>query len=810
MLQDLHYAVRMLRRSWAFTVVVTLTLALGIGANTAIFSLLNALILRPLPVRDSGRLVEFRRLYPADPPMNSFWLADYEHMQAGNDVLSDLVGFSRFTAPDPQGVDAGRPPLAGEYLLGEYFDRLGLRPSIGRLLEPRDSRPGASPAAVISWSYWSRVWNRSPAALGQQITIGDVPCTVVGVAPRGFVGLQPGYPVDVWTPASALPAAATSLFHLAGHLKPDVPIERAQAQIQLLDRARNEDLAQSRKDPNWLRVTISVTPAGAGLATPLHDRFSRPLLALMAAVGALLLIACANIASLLLARASVRQREMAIRVSLGAGRLRLVRQMLTESMLLSAIGGLFGAGLAHFGATMLARLIMTMRMVGPAPRLDLELGLDGRVLLFTSALSLLAGLLFGLAPAWSAFTGPPMASLRDAGAATPTRQRRLVGHALVVAQVALSVVLLATAGLFIRQVSSLRTRDLGFDRRSVLLMTLDRSGSGDDRAQLTTTYQELLDRVHAIPGVQSATLAAMTPISGAAGSQFATVEGYREDPQSRRRISMNGVAPKYFETFGTPLLAGRDFRFGDAGGPRVAIINQTMARYYFGNESPLGRHVLFDGSSQAYAIIGVAADAKYNDVHAPAPRTIYLPYLQQAGPRANLVVRTRVGPTSIADEVRHTVDQVLGTVTIARVTTLTEQVDAALVPEWLTALISGFFGGLGTLLAAVGLYGLLAYTVSRRTIEFGIRMALGATRLQILRLVLTNVLTLVCTGLTVGVVLALVGFGLAGTILESPPADAWLPIAVAAVVMVAVALLAGYLPARRAAALDPLVALKGD
>jgi len=242
----------------------------------------------------------------------------------------------------------------------------------------------------------------------------------------------------------------------------------------------------------------------------------------------------------------------------------------------------------------------------------------------------------------------------------------------------------------------------------------------------------------------------------------------------------------------------------------VAIINQTMARYYFGNESPLGRHVLFDGSSQPYAIIGVAADAKYNDVHAPAPRTIYLPFLQQAGMRAHLVVRTRVEPTSIVDEVRHTADQALGTVTVARVTTLTDQVDAAIVPEWLTALVSGFFGGLGTLLAAVGLYGLLAYTVARRTVEFGIRMALGATRLQILRLVLTNVVTLVCTGLAVGVVLASAILGVAGTVLENPPAGTWLPIALAAVLMVAVALLAGYLPARRAAALDPLVALKGD
>jgi predicted permease len=607
-----------------------------------------------------------------------------------------------------------------------------------------------------------------------------------------------------------------------GRLKPGVSIERAQAEMRVLDRSRVEEIANTRNDPLWRQARLDVAPAGAGLSA-LREQFAAPLQALMVIVGLLLLIASTNVASMLLARGAARQREMAVRVSLGASRTRLVRQVLTESLLLSVAAGAFGVALAYIGSRTLVRIIASGRpMPGWPPTLEIDARPDLTVLLFTAGIAMLTGLWFGLAPAWHAFASAPAASLRGIGASVETRSRRRFGKSLVVAQVALSVVLLTGTGLFIRHLSDLRNVDLGFTRDSLLLVSLDPSRSGYERLQLSRSYQQLLGEVEAIPGVRSVTLSAMTPISGAAGSRFATVEGFQERPEARRRLRLNSVAPRYFETMGTPLIAGRDFQFEDEGRPRVAIVNQAMARYYFGQGTAIGKHLTFDGQSQPYEIIGVVGDAKYSTLHESAPRMLYSNAFQEGNGTPNqLVLRTNVAPLALVGSVSHTVRDVLRTVAIAKVTTMTDQIDASIVPERLIATLSAFFGGLGALLAAIGLYGLLAYTVARRTNEIGIRMALGATGRDVTAMVLKSGLGLVCAGVLVGAPLAASSKRVAARIIESGgapiaenrimlPLDVVTPIALASAAMIAIGLAASYVPVRRATRVEPVQALRQE
>lgn len=808
--QDVRYGLRMMRRSPGFTAVAVLSLALGIGANTAIFSLINTLMLRMLPVREPGQLVEFLNQYPGDPPLNVFSWRSYEYFRDHNHVFSGLTGEhpSRFhlrgEGLEPETVD-------GECVAGNYFQMLGLKPAIGRLIGPGDAD---STVAVVSWSYWKSRFNLDPGILGKRIVVEGVPVTVIGVTPREFCGLQVGARPDIWVPLAVEwmihPGGRFGLgvLRLIGRLKPGVSIEQARAEMAVLFRWTLEERTRASKDPLMRRLTFAVEPAGAGLSTALRDQFAKPLLALMAVVSLLLLLACTNVASLLLARGAARQREMALRVSLGAGRLRLVRQVLTESLLLSAGGGLLGILLAYFGADALVGIMTSGRFIGRPPRIEIQVLPDMHVLLFTGGIALLTGVLFGLAPAWNAFWSAPTSSLRDAGRSGETRFRRLFGKSLVVAQVALSVGLLSSAGLFIGYLSNLKHLDLGFHRDHVLLVSLDPARSGYSDERLSRAYQELLGRLEGIPGVRSATISAPTPISGAGASRFATVEGHPERPEDRRYISVSWVAPRYFETFVIPLLAGRDFSFEDRGRPRVAIINEAMARYYFGGGNPIGKYLTFDGDSQPYEIVGVAGDAKYYEIREAPPRTIYLNTLQFPRPASGFAIRTSIDPEAVGPAVRRTVRDFLKTVPVTRVTTLANQVDATIVPERLIATLSGVFGALGAVLAAIGLYGLLAYTVARRINEIGIRIALGATRGRVMRMVLGDALGMVSAGLVIGVPIALWGRGIAAGLIEDLPVNSAFPIAFGAVAMIAIALVAAYVPARRAARVDPMEALR--
>jgi putative ABC transport system permease protein len=802
--RDLRHALRMLRRSPAFTTVAVFTLALGIGANTAIFSLVNVLVWRDLPVPDPGSLVQFTWQYPGDPPLHVFSTENYERYRDHSDVFSDLIGAAPIT------LDTGGPgaePLSTEWVTGTFFQALGVRPALGRLLGPFDAEPGAAPVAVVSWTYWKNNFNLDPRILGTQISVADVSVQVVGVTAQEFSGLLTGYRPDVWIPASAHPKGRQAGFMLMARLKDGVSIERARAQMRVLDRARIEEFA--RKDPQWLKVTFDVEPARSGFSTPLHQQFGKPLLVVMAIVGVLLLLTCANIGGMLLARAAARQREMAVRVSLGASRFRILRQVMTESLLLSLAGSLLGILGAYFGAAALVRIMTSgTRLIGAPPRLDVPM--DASVLMFTAGAAVLAAMMFGLAPAWTAFASAPASAMRVTGGSGQLRSGRLFGNGLVVAQVALSLVLLSVAGLYIRHLSNLRNRDLGFDRTSALLVRLDTSRTAYKREQLAQLYKQLLERFESVPGVRSATLSGMTPISGAAGSRFVSVEGFDEAPEARRRLMLNDVAPKYFETFGTSLIAGRDFQFADEGRARVAIVNQAMARHYFADRDPLGRQLLLEGDPRPYEVIGVVADAKYADLRSPAPQTVYLNAFQHNRLPSEFALRTSVSPTTIVPDVPRVVSDVLKGAAVVNVTTLTEQIDGSIVPERLIAALSGFFGGVGVLLAAIGLYGLLAYTVARRTNEIGIRVALGATRQDVTHMVLKHALSLVCAGLVIGAPIAISTRRIAASMLESLSAESLFPTGIAAVVTIGVALLAAYVPTRRATRVEPLIALRSE
>ncbi len=793
-----------MRGNRGFTAAVVVSLGLGIGANTAIFSLLYTVLLHKLPVERPEQLVEFLNQYPGDPPLNVFSRQSYEYFRDHNHV------FSGITADHPARFGVRAEGLEAETLevhgvAGNFFSLLGMQPAMGRLIGPADERNSGSAVAVVSWSYWKNRFQLDPAILGRHMAVGDVPVTIVGVAPRGFSGLILGKQPDIWVPLGFLPSEHMMLM---ARMKPGVSITQARAEMAVLFRFTFEERNRNSKDAANRELKFSVEPAGAGLSTALRQEFGKPLVALMVVVALLLLIACTNVAGLLLARTAGREREMAVRVSLGAGRIRLLRQVLTESVMLAGAGALLGVVLAYFAAAALVRIATSGRFIGGPPRIEIHLLPDPQVLLFTCGIALATGVLFGLAPAWSACRCAPWTALRNSGRAGETGFRRTFGRSLVVAQVALSVGLVSAAGLFIGHLSNLENMDLGFRRDHVLMMTLDPADSGYRDEALANAYEELLARLEKIPGVRSATIKGPGPQPGAGAPLFVNVAGHPERPEDRRYVFADWVAPKYFETLGTPLVAGRGFRFDDRGKPRVAVINEAMARYYFGDGNPIGKYVTVEGEAQPYEIVGVAANANYYGIHESALRRVYFDTLQFPGYTSTFALRTSVNPLAVANSARRMAGEVLKGVPVERITTLADQVDATIVPERLMAFVSGVFGGLGALLTAIGIYGLLAYTVARRTSEIGIRMALGATRGDVTKMVLREALGMVCAGLAVGVPLAIWGQKFAGSLIADLPVASAVPLALGAAAMIAAALVAAYIPARRAARVEPMAALR--
>jgi putative ABC transport system permease protein len=794
---EIRLALRLMRRAPVFTAIAILSLALGIGANTAIFSLVDTLMLRRLPVRDPRSVVELLRRFPGDPALNAFDTKLYEYLRDNNRAFSSVVAASS----QPVSVhENGQPaePASATYVSPDFYSSLGMSAAHGRLVGATDTT-----AAVISYAWWKSRYNLDPAVLGKVLFVDNAQFAIAGVAPREFAGLQPGFQQDLWLPMASRPRLES--VSLMARLRPGVTIAQARKEMTALyARALAEKIAANRFAGN---MTMEVEPAGAGLSM-LRQQFAQPLLIVMAIVGLLLLIACTNVASMLLARGAGRRREIAVRLAVGASRVDLLRQALTESLLLSGAGTLFGIGVAYFGATALTRILESGRQFGPAMHIDVQLDLN--VLIFTAGIGILTGVLFGLAPTLQAFSAAPIHAMREAGKAGDTRTRRLMGKTLVVAQVALSLVLLSSATIFIRHLAE-GYANLGFRRDHVLLASLDPSRSGLNRDQLAAGYRELLDRVAAIPGVRTVSLAGVTPVSGAGASRDASVEGYTPRPGELRYLSLNLVTPHYFDTFGTPFLTGRNFTDHDVGGSRVLIVNQTLARRFFGGVSPLGKQIRFDGDDFAYEIVGVVADSKYHDMREASGSTVYFHAFQY--PRLishQLALRSTIDPAAVAPEVRRTIGAVLKTVTIRRMTTLEDQVDASIVPERLIVTLSSLFGALGGLLAAMGLYGLLAYTVARRVNEIGVRMALGATRPRILTMVLRDAFLTVAAGLIIGIPLTLWSKRLAVAMVPDLPANIALPILWSVIAMAAIALLAAVVPAQRASRVDPMEALRQD
>ncbi len=812
LIQDLRFGLRMLRKSPGFTAVAILTLALGIGANTAIFTMTNGLMLHTLPVRDPGQLVELLHHYPGEPEpgFNGFSWDAYQTIRDGNHVFSDLIvaGMNFFTVSgdklEPQTVFGGG-------LGGTFFQALGVRPAAGRLIGPEDVHMGYhDPVAVVSWSFWKSRFDLDPGIIGKKIMIGDDPVTIVGVAQRGFYGLNYEAQQDIWWPISLGPSAGWG-FGLLARLKPGVSLEQAQAEMAVVFQTV---VNAPDADPFVHRMNLRIEPAGNGVTTPLSQMLSTPLTVLMATVGLLLLLACANLAGLLLARGASRQHEMAVRACLGAPRARLLRQTLTESLLLSLAGCAVGIFVAYFAAHVLIRVFASGRFIMGAPvHFEALTNPDAHVLLFSLAIALLTGLLCGAAPAMSASNAAPASALQQASRIGESKSRRLFGKGLVASQVALSLVLMSSAALFVEYLSHLRNLNLGFERNDLLLVTLDFAHSGYNAAQFSQLSQELVMRLDAIPGVSSATFSAVSPMEGPGAASFAFAEDH---PEKQTQASINYVAPAYCETYGTPFLAGRDFSARDQAGSPVAIINETTARDCFGNENPIGRHITLSHitltkGEKTFEVIGVVGDAKYNDLQQVAPPTIYADLLQQGytgSEHSQLAIRTRIDPDGVASTVRQTEAAVLNTVPIVRIMTMSEQIDSSIVPQRLIAMLSAGFGALGALLAAIGLYGLLAYTVARRTHEIGVRMALGAAGTDVMRIVLRGALWMVCAGLAIGAPLAFCGKRVAASLIPDLPVASPLPIVVAAAIMIAVGLIAAYLPARRAMRVDPMVALR--
>ncbi|MBL8176896.1 MAG: ABC transporter permease [Bryobacterales bacterium] len=805
-LRDARHAWRTMGRSPGVTLAAVSSLALGIGANTAIFSLLYTVMLRSLPVARPEELVELLQKYPGEPRGNGYWSQrSLEHYREHNHVFSALTGTAIDNAVRLEVEGEEAQTAVGEYVVEDYFPVLGLRPGLGRLLGPGDQPDSA--VAVISWALWNSRFRRDAGVVGKTLTAAGRRMTIVGVAPKAYTGLRVNTQTDLWMPVR--PKAGLALL---ARLKPGVTIEQARAEMALLFRFTIEERAEGSKDSQIRHLRVELEPAAAGFSG-VRDRAGSVLVLLMWTVAVLLALACINVAGLLLARGAARTREMALRMGLGASRWRLLRQMLTESLVLSLMGTTAGAAVAYGGTALLLRIMDSGR---EHEQLHLEVRPDGTLLLFCAGVALCSALLCGLAPAAATLRAAPASPLRQSGRATGTL-RRWFGHGLVSAQVALSIVLLSAGVLFLSHVWSLKTAHLGFRRDHVLLAAVDSSRSGLSGERLAALYRGMLERLETTPGVRSAALGGPTPLQGAGASGLAVVEGFAERAEDRRWTQIAYVSPRYFATLDIPLLAGRDFAFGDVGmNPRPAIVSRAFARHYFGNRDAVGKRVMLENvtltrTPATYEIIGVVGDANYYEIREPQSRIVYLPAFRSTGVVAGaFLVRTAAAPQDLMGEVRRMVKESSYALEVRRMITLSDQIDASIVLERMMGTLAGFFAALGALLAGIGVFGLLAYGVSRRMGEIGIRMALGATRGVIVRMVMRESLAVVAAGIALGVPLVIWGRRIAGSLLKDMSVNAGELLAWGVAAIVAVAAVAAYAPARRAASVDPMQSLRHE
>ena len=805
---------------------MVLTLALGIGANTAIFTLMDQVLLRMLPVKEPQELVllddpgVFQGFYFGDQTLS---YPMYREIQDRSDVFEGVIG--RFATSVQSSYRGSNERVAAELVSGDYFGVLGVVPSLGRAFTKDDDRnPGSHLVTVLSHGYWKRRFGSDPKIVGQTLHLNGHPMTVIGVAPQGFNGIEVGAAPDVFVPLTMKAQMTPTWDHLDNHasrwltvlarLKPGVAPAQAEARANVLYRQLlQEDMAHV---PGWSQKFrdryaqnhLYLRPGFRGLSQ-LRQTASLPLLLLMGMVGLVLLIACANVANLLLARGAARARELAIRLALGARGRDLARQLMVESLVLAFAGGVLGLLVSAWTTDLLLRVLP---FEGAARTFHAEP--DLRVGLFTLGISLLTGLVFGMIPAWQMSRPAVTSTLKDEAGSVVGGGHVRFRKGLVVAQVALSLLLLFGAGLLARSLHNLRSLDPGFDEEKLLPLSIDPSLGGHSPQSALEIFRRLQDDLGTQPGAVAASLASSALMTQDIGQATVKVDGYEAKEGENMNPQVNAVGPEFFKTFGVPLLAGRDFGPADvAGAPRVAIVNETFARYFFGQESPVGRRFGF-GRDQAtdVEIIGLVKDSKSNNLRQETPRYVYTPYTQGDGPdalaRMTFYVRSTQPENTAALAVRQAVARLDPNLPVSDFKTMRAQVSESLFLERLVAGLSGAFGVLATLLAAVGLYGVMSYTVTRRTREIGIRMAIGAERSSVLWLVLKEVSVLAALGIGIGAPLAL---GLSrfaqSQLFGLTPYDP-LTLVVAMMLLAVVTLGSGYLPARRATRVDPMRALR--
>lgn len=840
---DVWYSLRMLAATPRFTATAVLSLALGIGANTAIFTLIDAVMLKMLPVKNPQELVMLRWAVPAGRfPMGSHWMNGSRWPEHGQDVGTSF-SYPTYQQIQARGTGEGRPLSSvfafttigdlnvfanGEAALApaqivsaNYFSVLGVNPVIGRTFVADDDQPGATPVCVISDRYWKRRFSGDPSIVGRAIVVNGAPVTVIGVTPPEFFGLQPGSAIEMSLPLSTQPPVVSrwdpkvSMFTAADHwwvlimgrLSPAISERQAASALDMV-------FKQSVNDPSpgerAAYASLELAPGSQGI-DDLRRQFSRPLLILMGMVGMVLLIACVNVANMLLARATQRQREIGIRVSIGATRGRLIRQFLTESVLLACLGGAVGFALAWWGSR-----VLTMLISRPGYPIPIDLTPDLRILAFAAGTCLGTGLLFGLVPAFRATRLDMTPALNRSTQGFRTGASLLsLGKTLVVAQTTLSVILLFGAGLFVRTLVNLQSLNTGFDQNNLLLFGINASQAGYKGQALNDFYGRVQQRLSAVPGVFSATASLHLLLSGHVRRNSVWVPGYTPKAGEDVDAYVLPVGRDFFKTMRIPLLGGRDFTDRDnETAPKVAVVNEAFVKRYFADQDPIGQRIGWSPDSKIadIEIVGVAKDAKYSLLRMDAPATVYHPFPQAQISAMHFEVRTAGDPKALVAAVRHAVASLDHNIPLYDLKTQTDQIDELLMKERLFAKLSSSFGLLALVLACVGLYGVLSYAVARRTGEIGIRVALGAQREDIVGMVLREALLLVAIGLALGVPLSLGAARLSATLISDllyglKPNDLT-SVVFAAAALIIVAAFAGFLPALRASRVDPMTAIR--
>lgn len=845
--QDVRYAFRGMASSKLFTGMAILSLALGIGANTAIYSFMDGVMLRALPVNHSEQLVILNWHAKKDPPLvHSLWGDNYDEPGGGqtspnfpytafellrdhNDVLSSLfghVGGGRLNVV----IDGSAELASGQYVTGGYFSGLGVPPAAGRLIDQTDDRAGAAPVAVITNDYWHTRFGASPSVIGKHIQINGTAFTIAGVSAPEFYGVSPDSKPSVFLPMANIglthPTDGQAMFQdrtyywieLMGRLKTGVTLTQAQSQLAgpfhgFVESTATKDRERADLPTLWLQE------GGSGVDA-LRRQYSKPLWILMAMVGLILAVACFNIANLLLARAASRRREIALRLSLGAGRFRIIRQLLTESVLLAVLSGIAGIGVAAICIRFLLLLLTNGN-----DNFSVKVHQDWRVLSFTLLIAIVSGIFFGLAPALQATRVDITPALKETRASESHGKARRFGirfglsQALVVAQIGISLLLVVAAGLFVRTITNLHSVNLGFNAENILIFSLDATQAGYKDAALKTFYKDLEQRFQTIPGVRSATSSDLPMVGGWSSSTSITVPGIPQPPEGQRgpNTSYAMVGSTFFETMEIPIVAGRAIDKRDVeGAPVAAVVNQVFAQKYFPGQNPVGRHFGLGGTNNAtdLEIVGVARTARYNSLKREIPPVTYIPWVQSPkGRRLREMVfelRATGDPLALANTVRQIVHQMGPQVPVADMTTQSRRIDQTILQERTFAQLCACFGGLALLMACVGLYGTMAYAVARRTGEIGIRMALGATRGRVVWMILREVAALSAVGLLVGLAAAYETTTFLKSFLFGVKPNDPFAIGASVAILIACALLAGYFPAFRASRIDPMEALRNE